>query len=71
MIELSWTKDLPCEDGWYWKWDKYMDHPQIVHIAEFGGKLYQGCFQLDRLMGDAKECKWAGPISEPVGHPDE
>ena len=67
MSELSWSKDLPCEEGWYWKWDKYMDHPQVVHVAEMGGTLYQGCFQLDRLYSHEHEdtCLWAGPIVEP------
>jgi hypothetical protein len=71
---MKWTRDFPTKSGWYWFLadirSRLVHDPVIVQI-EFGSQGDGGWFRDGRSPArlNAWAGNWAGPISEPEGHP--
>ncbi len=50
---LTWTKEPPKEQGWYW----CRDYGKYIHIVHVGVDLSE--------YQEIRDVEWAGPISEP------
>lgn len=72
-VALTWTKEKPKVEGWYWRTTiTSQDH---IHVTEHGGTLYfqePGECDVDSATDmDAADSiwQWAGPIPEPQESP--
>ena len=57
---MNWQDDYPTKPGWYWKFSKWDEEPEIVKVRKYNGKM---CILNWELPA---KTVWAGPIQEPV-----
>jgi hypothetical protein len=73
---LKWTKNRPCQPGWYWHNQfngvRFLG-PTIEHVSlDESGHLYldfegSPVYSLSEI---SQACEWAGPIQEPLPNDD-
>ena len=70
---MTWTREQPTQPGWYWWRAKGQSQPLIARVFETneGGLMVQfdnGHIEyVRRLVAEAKDLEWAGPLVEPGG----
>lgn len=72
---MKWTDKKPTKEGWYWcniMWNHivYLEHSfhGLMWYEPYEAENDDGCletYQEPKYLYD-EECKWAGPIKEPI-----